>query len=510
MKYGLTPDDLKYCREKIDSQRSYLSNNHFHTSTGQVKSLLDVSFSANISERYYSQLSNKINTMSDLAKSQNLKPIFLTITLDGFFRGLLTANYKKWDRLSVTQQHEYHRHIPNNETHGLLHEKIDKRLRFTVKDCYNVLAYQWYRFSSGYAFKKLKKEGKQFIYLKAAEPHKDGVPHFHVLLWIPENYFHQFQKDFERYFPAPQNHKPITNGNEGDTYGFQTAIHNPVGYIMKYATKSFMDLRTGEDLNYLQSWYIKHKIRRITTSHSTIPQWVYQKCYAIEKDWFHLTDLNLRDNCFCEWSKEDDYFKFQEDNGRVIEYDQGEITLRYEDGPIIKRLGIKNDRPKTQPRYIESVPSTWMKKADKRYFDVTYTHDQFNKYVMRPVKINFSFDLAPCEPINYNQKFSFYGKHEVRKIVPKPQTMSDYNLLQYWQNIDLETVNPHHFAHARNEMIERGLIAGEIVSLNKMYMRNPFENESSNIHIQSMKEWKMDINYVPFGVINPWGDEHAL
>lgn len=96
--YGLSPHDLKYCREKIDGQKSYLSNNHFHTSTGQVKSLLDVSFSANISERYYSQLSNKINTMSDLAKSQNLKPVFLTITLDGFFRGLLTANYSKWDR----------------------------------------------------------------------------------------------------------------------------------------------------------------------------------------------------------------------------------------------------------------------------------------------------------------------------------------------------------------------------------------------------------------------------
>lgn len=457
-KYGLTPDDLKYCRDKIDGQRSYLSNNHFHTSTGQVKSLLDVSFSANISERYYSQLSNKINTMSDLAKSQNLKPTFLTITLDGFFRGFLTANYKKWDRLTHAQQFEYLRHIPNNETHGFLHEKIDKRLRFTIKDCYNVLAYQWYRYSSGYAFKKIKKDGKQFIYLKAAEPHKDGVPHFHVLLWIPENYFDSFKKDFERYFPAPQNHKPIENGNEGDTKGFQTAIHNPVGYIMKYATKSFMDLRTGEDLNYLQSWYIKHKIRRITTSHSTIPQWVYQKCYAVEKDWYHLTDLNLREPLLCEWNKEDDWFQLIEDNGRSIEYDQGEIILRYIDGPVITRLGVKKDRGQIQIQHIEPVPSKWMKKEEKRYFDVTYSYDEFNKYIMRPVKINFSFDPAPYLPIDYNQKFHFYGNHEIKKIIPKPSLMKNYALIRYFDSLDLNMVNMNHYEHTRKQLVDRSLI----------------------------------------------------
>lgn len=435
-KYGLTPDDLKYCRDKIDSQRSYLSNNHFHTSTGQVKSLLDVSFSANISERYYSQLSNKINTMSDLAKTQNLQPVFLTITLDGFFRGLLTANYSKWDKLKESAQTEYLRHIPNNEVYGFLRDKINARSKFTVKDCYNVLAYQWYHYSSGYSFKKLKKEGKQFIYLKAAEPHKDGVPHFHVLLWIPENYFQSFKKDFERYFPAPQNHKPITDGNVGDTYGFQTAIHNPVGYIMKYATKSFMDLRTGEDLNYLQSWYIKHKIRRLTTSHSTIPQWVYQKCYSIESDWFHLTDLHKREPLLCEWSKEDDWFQLIEDSGRSIEYDNGLLTLSYIGGSIIKQFGEKSDRPKTQPRKLEPVPSKWMKKPEKKYIECDFDGEHF---------LYFHGDLI--------------------KPTPQPKTMSDYKLLQYWQSIDVETVNAHHFAHVRNEMIERGLIFGDYFPL---------------------------------------------
>lgn len=431
--YGLTVHDLKFCRDKIDSQRSYLSNNHFHTGTGQVKTLLDVSFSANISERYYSQLSNKINTMSDLAKSQNLKPVFLTITLDGFFRQLLTGNYKKWDKKSDDEKTEYLRHIPNNEAHGFLRDKIRSQSKFTVKDCYNCLAFQWYHYASGYAFKKLKKEGKQFIYLKACEPHKDGVPHFHVLLWIPESYFSSFQKDFERYFPAPRNHEPIQNGNRGDTQGFQTAIYNPVGYIMKYATKSFMDLRTGEDLNYLQAWYIKHKIRRITTSHSTVPQWVYQKIFVIEKDWFHLTDLNIREPLLCEWNKEDNYFIFIEDNGRVLEYDRGVLTLRYLNGGIIKQFGEFTDTPKTSPRKLEPVPSIWKPKEDIRHFIDCFIED--DHYL--------------------------YRDGQLSKYTPQPLMMSDFDLYDYWHSMDMETVNVHHFAHVRNVMIDRGLLKGE-------------------------------------------------
>jgi hypothetical protein len=513
-KYGLTLDDLKYCREKIDNQRSYLSNNHFQTSTGQIKSLLDVSFSANISERYYSQLSNKINTMSDLAKSQNLKPTFLTITLDGFFRGFLTANYKKWDRLTHAEQFEYLRHIPNNETHGFLHEKIDKRLRFTIKDCYNVLAYQWMNYAKSYSFKNLKKSGKKFIYLKAVEPHKDGVPHFHVLLWIPENYFDSFKKDFERYFPAPQNHKPIENGNEGDTKGFQTAIYNPVGYIMKYATKSFMDMRTGEDLNYLQSWYIKHKIRRITTSHSTIPQWVYQKCYAVEKDWYHLTDLNLREPLLCEWNKEDDWFHLIEDNGRSIEYDQGLLTLSYIDGPIITQLGVKTERTKVLSSKIEEVPSKWINphqytKHCEVYFDGS-------KHILKNQSLKYQFDLRVYQNEFIDKKYFFFVPKDLIKITPEPLKMSNFELLNYWQNMDHETVHPHHYAHVQNELVVRGLLQGNIVSLNNMYTGNPFDDENTHIsfedclYVTTLAQLRAD-RYNPFEeeisyISNVWGD----
>lgn len=436
--YGLSHHDLKYAQEKIDGQRSYLSNNFFHTSTGQVKSLLDVSFSANISERYYSQLSNKINTMHSLAISQQLKPIFLTITLDGFFRGFLTGNFNKWHRLTDDQKKEYLRHIPQNEVHGFLRDKIRTETKFTVKDLYNVLTFQWYHFSAGYSFKKVKKDAKQFIYLKAAEPHKDGVPHFHALLWVPVEYFDSFKKDFIRYFPAPRNHVSVDDGNIGDTVGFQTAIFNPVGYIMKYATKSFIDLKNGCDLDYLQSWYIKHKIRRITTSHSTIPQWVYQKVFAIEKDWYHLTDLNIRNPLLCEWNRENNWFMLIEDNGRVIEYDRGVLTLRYLNGPIIKQIGEFTEKTNITSRTLQPVPHLWQNKPEIRhYIDAFYEDDHY-----------------------------LYRDGEFFKPTPQPLIMSDFELYDYWSSIDVETVNPHHFAHTRNVMIERDLLQGEFTPLN--------------------------------------------
>lgn len=503
--YGLTPDDLKYCRDKIDAQRSYLSNNHFHTGTGQVKSLLDVSFSANISERYYSQLSNKINTMSDLAKSQNLKSVFLTITLDGFFRGLLTANYKKWLKQSPDEQNEYLRHIPNNEQYGFLRDKIESRSKFTVKDCYNVLAFQWYRFSSGYAFKKIKKDGKQFIYLKAAEPHKDGVPHFHVLLWIPFDYFDSFQKDFERYFPAPQNHKAIADGNPGDTYGFQTAIHNPVGYIMKYATKSFMDLRTGEEMNYLQSWYIKHKIRRITTSHSIIPQWVYQKVFAIEKDWYHLTDLTIRAPILCEWNKQEDHFTLIEENGRSLEYDRGVLTLRYIDGPILKQIGERKEKSSFQSQ-IQSVPTKWKKQHERIKSCEVYIDG--HKHVFKNKPSQYKYDLRVYENEYIPKEYFFFVEKEAVKLIPQPLKMSNIELYNYWQNIDSENVNPHHYLHTYNEMVKRYLLEGEGVCLDFSHVHNAFEDQS--LSIQSMKQWKEDINYVPFDVPNPWEDNYEI
>ena len=466
--YGLTADDLQQMQDKIDKQRNYLENNHFHTATGQVKSLLDVSFSANMSERYYAQLSNKINTIADLAFNEHLKPVFLTITLDGFFRGFLKSDYRKWNKQTDSVREEYLRHIPNNETYGFLHQTIKEGKKFTVKDLYNVLNHQWLNFAKSYSFKYLKKNDKTFHYLKASEPHKDGTPHFHILLWIPEDFFIIFKKDFERCFPAPQNHVKSTDAdsNPDDTKGFQTAIYNPVGYIMKYATKSFMDIKNNDELDYLQAWYIKHKIRRITTSHSTIPQWVYQKVFSIEKSWLHITALKRAEPLLCEWNKEDDHFMFIEQSGRCLQYDNGVLTLSYiNSNIIIRQTGEPKEKRDKNPRSLPRVPSTWkMPPPPNKIIDayIDGTHFLYKNEVLK-----FEFDLKPIESHYINQKYYFYRPKELINFTPQPIRMSDFELWNYYHDeIDMDTVNAHHYAHTHNQMIERDLITGEIIPLN--------------------------------------------
>jgi hypothetical protein len=38
--------------------------------------------------------------------------------------------------------------------------------------------------------------------------------------------------------------------------------------------------------------------------------------------------------------------------------------------------------------------------------------------------------------------------------------MSNFDLLSYWNTIDIEMVNPNHFYHVREVLIDRGLLNG--------------------------------------------------
>ena len=89
LKYGLTANDLNYTKEKISKQRDFLKSSHFTTPNGQTKTLLDISFSANHSERYYSQVLNKVNTLNSYALAYDIEPIFITATLDAPFHEMI-------------------------------------------------------------------------------------------------------------------------------------------------------------------------------------------------------------------------------------------------------------------------------------------------------------------------------------------------------------------------------------------------------------------------------------
>jgi hypothetical protein len=423
--FGLNKNDLNNIQKKIDNQSNYLDTNYFITDSGQVKTLKDVSFSANHSERYYAQLSNKIDTMTNTAISQGLHSCFLTMTLDGYFRDLLKGDYTRFNDLSDEYMKIALQSVPNSEALGEVRQKIEARLTLTIKDLYNILNHQTKRYLQSYAFKKLKKAKLEYMYIRTAEPHKDGVPHFHMMLYIPYSYIEQFKKDFIKSYPAPRNRAKIVGSQE--LQSFQIDIKDTTAYVMKYILKSFMDVKKQKDIDYIQAWYIKHRIMRCVTSRALIPQWIYQKAYAFESDWFHLTDLIKNPDNQCEWSHEDNYFYLYDGyTGREIVYQYGQLEIVYE-GRVIKKMGKPKEK-NIKVKVYDKTPTKWEKKE---------------KIV--PVFEN-------------NNIVGHFTKQGYKQLIKQPYQMNHLELYNYYLSIDIETIDLKRYMYTKNLMIDRGLL----------------------------------------------------
>jgi len=220
--YGLTVHDLNYTKQKITKQRNFLEKNTFITQSGQTKTLLDISFSANHSERYYAQILNKVHTMDSYNFALGHVPIFMTVTLDAPFHEMLEGKFEKFykkykiyhSQIINLESGEIEKNlVPNNDRYGYLIDAIEEERRLSVKDLYRILSFQLHGFQMSYIFKKLKKEGNEVSYLRVTEPMKSGVPHFHLLLYTKEQYIKGLYDSFHKYFSAPQNKKPLSYKN---------------------------------------------------------------------------------------------------------------------------------------------------------------------------------------------------------------------------------------------------------------------------------------------------------
>ncbi|MDQ7046764.1 MAG: replication endonuclease [Sulfurovum sp.] len=272
--YGLSNRDLLFAKRKIEKQKNYLESNKITGEEGVIKSFLDVSYSANLSQRYYPRILNKVDTFVSTSLNQGLVPIFLTVTADGFFRDMLKGDYSRWTEKT---KEKYERHIPNNDRSGHYYDYMNNHNVLTPKDVYKIIGHQLHSFYKCETLRRIKKDGFTYTSIRVTEPHKDGVPHFHILMYVPEQYIPRMYIEFQRFFPAPRNHKKLTykntqgankrNGskigeNMHETFGFQTEVRSAAGYILKYILKSFRNLIDGEELDFykLGTFTIKYLV----------------------------------------------------------------------------------------------------------------------------------------------------------------------------------------------------------------------------------------------------------
>lgn len=414
--FGLDEADFSIVKQKIDRQRKFLQSFKFVNSFGEEKSLLSVSKSANFSSTYYAEVANRTNTIHMLSIKHELVPIFLTITLNGCFRKALVGNFATFTTKDI-------RSLPIEQK-----QKLNEGAPFSIRDLVNVLNHNFHKFTM--RFRNAYK-GDVFQYIRTFEPHKkDGVPHIHALIYAPKHTIPYLLKIYKDVFYAPQNlrNERLTSAQiaNGEINGFQTSINNATGYVMKYITKTFINFNETDDINEVQAWFIKHKIRRFLSSQNPIPLWVYRKINFI-KGLRDLGNLNI----------------LKDFNDTLIEWD-------YRSGSIFM-----------------SIPYTSE--------ELIYEDGHLIYYVCGRLKHEYVKNISPAQSVGKIQSHELKSVREaynsgIEPIIYKPskifrtawKDMGDERLKLYWRDNQKEMTDDINgivdYAMLENEMIERGFI----------------------------------------------------
>ena len=242
--YGLYRHEFFQTKQKLKKQKVFLDNSYLYDKIGRnYYPLSNFIVSAYHSpERYYGEIQNRVNSLSLLAEKRGLSPVFMTITLPSEFHA-----YKQDGRGKL---------VPNPKYNGT-----------PPKEAAKILTKMFTKLRHDRSLKELSKEER--IYFRVDEPHKDGTPHTHVLMFIPKERIPRLIEAFKRLYRIDTNKiERITD-----------KIGNSVAYVMKYVNK-VLPLSNKKELSkkerYLNAWYSKHQIIRFKSSRTLAPLELYR------------------------------------------------------------------------------------------------------------------------------------------------------------------------------------------------------------------------------------------
>jgi hypothetical protein len=179
-----------------------------------------------------------------IANKRELSPVFITITLPSKY-------HKKKMKDNKLIDNKNYEDIPVNQALKELTKRFSK-LRHDR------------------SLKELSKE--QRIYFRAIEPHKNGTPHTHILLFIPKDRIERLHEAFKRLYTHKVNDFQILDNGS-----------NAVSYIMKYINKT-IPLSKKNNLSvkdeYLNAWYSHHRVARFISSRTLAPLNLYRLVHS--------------------------------------------------------------------------------------------------------------------------------------------------------------------------------------------------------------------------------------
>ncbi len=421
LSYGLSKKDIKYAFKKIEKRKRYIEREGFAPFTKNAWYNAD---------KYIAELQNRASSLVAYASMQNLVSLFITLTLPSEYHPIKTLKNGK----------------------VIKNPKFIDDLAHTPKAGSKVLSRMWKRILDLRPVKDLRKEQK--CYFRIIEPHKSGVPHLHVALYVPANSIEKILNSIFAIYTFPQIEissqyipssykkyydktvkRSVYKKNPKDKFGVTTLIKNPLKYMMKYILKTLDDLRKNKNkYTPLTLWYIIHGIGRFYTSRTLIPLWIYRKIHYLPRfqNMLNATKEYINGRIRVSAKK------------RIIEYlsldENGNIT---EETIWQKRIEQSDLNPIQRIRYIKSF---W-KKAKV---------DFLNAYARKHPKI------IPLEINGKRLKFNLTENRIISKgSIITPAYMKDHTLYAYYHSLDPEDekISLFHYGVTQNEMIRRGLLS---------------------------------------------------
>ena len=418
--FGITDEIRKEVNQNLKNQKEYLKNHFVDIKQEKYISFLDMSRSANIKpSQYFGEMFNKVSTLQKYAKEVGFTtPVFMTITAPSHFKPLKQIKIKK----KVVKM------VDNPRFCGVV-DYVNCAREYQSE--------KWRKFLTQKIFKNMKeKYGERMIYMRTYEPMIDGTPHLHIVAFIPPEYKERFVRLAKKYFSDTR-------------FDIKTKFDDDVGgvvaYILKYILKSFSNSKTGEldDVGY---WYAYHKIRRFTSSRTLIPMKYYRLIGRLDdyKDLLHTTKLYKKG--YFEFEISINPYKILNigfENLTFSDYQICEISLLVED---IDGVGFKVLYQKSDNISVYEVDTSPTPKPPK-----------FKK-----------LDIKKSIPVLLGHKYYIFKDDKLIHINPMPSRMKSYALYNYYRKLDPndETIDLKHFGLVQNECISRGLIQGDIQSLN--------------------------------------------
>jgi len=442
--YGLSPYQIQKALEKLNFNKEFMYKNGVQIDNKIVPFADFVSNSYMNSDRFIAELQHRAWSTFDYAKEKDLKNIFFTLTLPSHWHEMkqksksdktMIFNKKfggrKYIKIVTKETKQKYSFINAHASYKIPYiepildfsNTIDK---FTPHNASKELSQMLRRLFNCTAYRNI--DAFYRCYFRVTEPHKDGTPHVHVSLFVPADNQESIVKALTRLYPAPLGK-------------IETNVKSPVSYLMKYILKTLDDLRDDNDkVTNLTLWYLYHGISRFYTSRTFAPLEVYRKLNGM----YTLIDLTKD-------YRNDNISVYRDTTTKKVVFIENEFGTIYKPKPVnwydkLREIDHIYIKTKFDPVYKE-------KKDIVKPLE--FVIDEVD-YIVHHFALN-NLKKENKQRLKNNEPLKSLDNIMIKKII-QPYQMKDYQLIQYFENIDMETVNPIHYAITRNLLVERYLL----------------------------------------------------